>query len=113
SLAERHAVFSAMLSRMGSGQVVPAEPDAAMARRLMEVSWGGEPLFLMMAAVAAARSGVGAALALTHTEAALQLADGEIERIERFADGRPDRARFLAQLAAIATLAQGLTSAEA
>jgi len=57
---DRHGVLVQTLERAGSA-VRPPEPgtDPAFERQLAQLSWGGEPLFLMMAGLLAARAGFG------------------------------------------------------
>jgi hypothetical protein len=76
--ADRRAILSGVLEQVG-GSVRPPEAGAnpAFDRRLMELAWAGEPLFLMMAA----QAGLGGVLALGRTDIALRLADVELNRL--------------------------------
>ena len=96
-----------------------ASPDAPMAlpvddpafhQQLMQPSWGGDPLFLMLAAMAMASQGHGA-LTLGRTDLADVVAQGEIDRITRLAQAQGLTPELVLHLAACATLAQGLTRA--
>jgi tetratricopeptide (TPR) repeat protein len=111
--ADRHAVFAAAFSR-AAGQA-PRSLEG-LGERLREQSWGGEPLFLAMAGLLAARFGVPRVLGLPADDLALALALRELERIRRLwrAHGLPRTAeRFAAHMAAVATLRGGLTAEEA
>jgi len=109
-LEARRAVLNAILAKVGS-PVQPPEPGVApdFDRQLDEVSWGGEPLFLLMAGLLAARAGFGAVLALPATELGFRIARHEIERIEKIAESRRLPRLFLAHLAAYVTLCQGFS----
>jgi tetratricopeptide (TPR) repeat protein len=112
---ERRAVLASILERTGSTVRLP-EPGASPAfeRRLAEISWGGEPLFLLMAGLVAAQAGFGEVLALSAPDLGLRIARHEIARIHELAKARDPRIpeRFLAHLAAYVTLCQGLSRAE-
>ena len=85
---ERRAVLDATLEQAGSPLRAPKGESAIFKRQLEEM---GEPLFLMMAGLRAADTGITSALSLNKTELALALADRELERIERHrADARRD-----------------------
>jgi tetratricopeptide (TPR) repeat protein len=111
--AERRAVLTSILERIGS----PLRPPAPSAspdfdRRLAELSWGGEPLFLLMAGLVAARAGFAEVLALTAPDLAFRIAGHEIGRIHDLARHRGIPEAFLAHLAAYVTLCQGLTQGD-
>jgi tetratricopeptide (TPR) repeat protein len=108
--AHRRAVFVGMLERLDRADVAPSEHDSAFSNRLAEVSWGGEPLFLMMAALTAAKFGVGPSLALGRVDASFKIADIELARISQFASTGDGRRRFLQHVIACATLCQGLSA---
>ena len=110
---ERRAVLSSILERIGS-RVRPPELDAApgFERQLAAMSWGGEPLFLLMAGLIADRAGFGAVLALSGTDLGQRIAGHEIGRIEGLARSHRIPESFLAHLAAYITLCQGLPQAE-
>ena len=112
---ERHAVFAAAF-REASGAEPPSR-HPALDYALDQASLGGDPLFLAMFGLAAARQGWEAAKAVTADRIALDLAKRELDRIGRVwqAHGLPvgkDRPLH-AHLAAIATLCEGLTEPEA
>jgi hypothetical protein len=86
--------------------------------RLLEAqSLGGEPLFVAMSGLLAAKQGVDAALRLRADELALRLAADELDRIGRFWTGRGLPALgdlpLPAHLAAAVTLAGGVSAAAA
>jgi hypothetical protein len=112
--AHRHAVFAAAFAE-ASGAAAPAR-NAALDDALARASLGGEPLFLAMFGLTAARQGLEAAKALPADRIALDLAGQELERIGKVwqAHGLPatkDRPLH-AHLAAVAVLCEGLTEAE-
>ena len=86
---ERRAVIATMLRRLGSDLIVP-EPtaDVRFDRQLAELSWGGEPLFLMLAAALAAKSSFSAVLALSRCDLAFEIAAMERGRIGKLTAGR-------------------------
>ncbi len=108
--AERHAVFAAAFRQ--ARDTAPPPRDPALDDALSRASLGGEPLFLAMFGLTAARQGLDAAKALPADRIALDLAAQELERI-----GRVWRAHGLtvgrdrplhAHLAAVAVLCEGL-----
>ena len=106
----RRSVLTEMLERLGSDLRVPElGDDPYFDRRLSELSWGGEPLFLMMAALLASRSGFAAVLSLERDDLALRMADRELSRIKQFAESREVDGSFANHMAAVATLCGGLT----
>ncbi len=106
---ERRALLTSVLTRLGSSERPPARSaDEHFDRLLADLSWGGEPLFLFMAALTAARLGFGPVLALSRTDLAYAIADRELQRIETVARERGLHERFLGHIAAYITLCQGL-----
>ncbi|MBI3246825.1 MAG: tetratricopeptide repeat protein [Deltaproteobacteria bacterium] len=106
---ERRALLTAVLAKLGSTERPPARgTDAHFDRLLADLSWGGEPLFLFMAGLTAARLGFGQVLALSRVDLAYAIADRESERIETFAKKHKLNPRFLSHMAAYVTLCQGL-----
>lgn len=112
---DRRAVLTSILERTGSS-VRPPMPGTSpgFERRLAELSWGGEPLCLLMAGLVAARAGFGEVLALSAPDLGLRIARHEIGRIHEMAQARDPKIpkRFLAHLVAYVTLCQGLSHAE-
>ncbi len=116
----RRQVFGALLRRTNSALEAPAQgADPEFDRLLADRKWAGDPLYLMMAGIAAAKAGVKGALALSRADLALSMGRNELDRIGRIgaARGVDDKHRFagafVRHMAAIATLLQGLSVAEA
>ncbi|MEO5338624.1 MAG: hypothetical protein H7841_17320, partial [Magnetospirillum sp. WYHS-4] len=111
---DRHAVFAAAFAQ-ASDKAAPA-PSPALDEVLARASLGGEPLFLAMFGLIAARQGLEAAKALPADRIALDLAGQELERIGRIweSHGLPvGRDRPLHRhLAALATLSEGLSETD-
>jgi Tetratricopeptide repeat len=116
----RRQVFGALLKRAKGALEAPAEgADPEFDRLLADHKWAGDPLYLMMAGLVAASKGVGGALALSRADLTLSMARNELDRIGRIgaARGVDEKHRFpgafVRQMAAIVTLLQGVTVAEA
>ena len=111
--AERRAIFAASFHRAkGAEPDLPADLDA----RLAELSWGGEPLFLALAGLLAARIGVGAALALPPNALAFEQARRELDRVQAIWLGHglhQHSTDFATHLAALTTLRGGLPADQA
>ena len=106
---DRRTVLDAVFAKLGSpirAPTVGADPD--FDRRLAELTWGGEPLFLMMAALLAAETSLPQVLALPRTNVAHEVAEREIGRVRRLACGRGLDPDLLAHMAAYVTLCQGI-----
>ena len=107
---QRLEILKQTLTRLGGDLTLPE--DADFERRVAELTWGGVPLLLMMAAVTAARENFGAALALSSDNLALNIAKNELSRIRKVVRGNHVK-RVLAPLVdhvvAVATLRQGLS----
>jgi hypothetical protein len=107
--ADRHGVLVQTLERAGSAvRPPPLGADPELERQLADPSWGGEPLFLMMAALLAAQAGFGQVLGLSRTDLALEVAGNEQDRIERIAKAARVSPDFAFHMAAYVTLCQGL-----
>lgn len=113
---ERHAVFAAAFAQASEATTVPSRSvslDDALAR----ASLGGEPLFLAMFGLIAARQGVAAAQTLPADRIALDLAGQELARVGRVWEAHNlevGRDRPLhAHLAAVAALCEGLDETRA
>jgi tetratricopeptide (TPR) repeat protein len=107
---ERRAVLTSILERSGSQVRLPEEGGTGdFDRWLAKISWGGEPLFLLMAGLVAARSEFGPALALSAPDLGRTIALNEIQRLHSIADSRGIDKHFFAHLAAYLTLCQGLS----
>lgn len=111
---ERHAVFAAAFAQ-ASGQNPPAR-SGALDQALLDASLGGEPLFLGMFGLTAAREGLAATRGLNADAIALRLAEQELVRIGRVWQAHGllvGKERALHErLAAAATLCEGLSEAE-
>jgi Tetratricopeptide repeat len=119
-LAFRHKVFATLLQKANPAlDAPPPGVDAEFDRRLADDKWAGDPLYLMMAGLAAAREGVQAALGLSRADLALSTGRNELERIGRIGAARGVDEKqaypgaFVRHMAVLATLAQGLTLPEA
>ncbi|MEM7042536.1 MAG: tetratricopeptide repeat protein [Pseudomonadota bacterium] len=107
----RREIFLAALSR--SAEELKKEPPAVedsedFDNRLADLTWGGRPLFLMMAAMLAAQDGVPDVLALSRTDLAMDLAERELSRIGDAAEVKGLYRLVLETLAGYVTLCQGL-----
>ncbi|HZZ22212.1 MAG TPA: tetratricopeptide repeat protein [Roseiarcus sp.] len=116
----RRQVFSALLKRANVALEAPAKgADPEFDRLLSDLKWAGDPLYLMMAGLAAAKVGAKSALTVSRADLAVSIGRGELDRIGRIgaARGVDEKHRFaggfVRHMAAIATLLQGLTAAEA
>lgn len=106
----RRRIIAAIVERGGSQlRPPPAGQSAEFDRKLAELSWGGEPLFLMMAGLTAAKLGFDKALALTRDDLAFDIADHELARIGRIARAHDVGEDFAIHMAAVTTLCQGLS----
>lgn len=112
SVESRRAVMEATLERAGSSVHLPEE-GSDFDRRLAEMPWSGEPLFLMMAALTAARAGLGEVLALSRTDLAFLKAGDELERLRDIARSHEIEPDFFTHMAAYITLCQGLGRSQA
>ena len=116
----RRAVFGALLKRANSALDAPARGvDPQFDRQLADDKWAGDPLYLMLAGLVAAKSGVRDTLSLSRADLALSIAGNELDRIGEFGAalgvGKEDRppSRFVRHMAVMATLVQGLRATEA
>ena len=116
----RRTVFAALL-KVANGKLEAPSPgaDAKFDRLLADIKWAGDPLYLMMAGLAAAKSGVREALSLSRGDLALSTARRELGRIGKIGAARGVDEQhlfpgaFVRHMAVMATLLQGLTLAEA
>jgi tetratricopeptide (TPR) repeat protein len=105
----RRAILDAVFAKLGSTIRTPAAgADPDFDRRLAEVTFGGEPLFLMMAALLAIETSLPQVLDLPRTAIAQRVAEREIGRVRRLARGRALDPDLLVHMAAYITLCQGL-----
>jgi len=113
----RRDVFDALLRRANPKLRAPEiGADAEFDRALEQHKWAGDPLFLMMAGLVAAKVGVAQALSLSRADLAFSIADNELNRIGRLGAARGiDRdatppGRFLRRMAGLTTLVQGASA---
>ena len=114
---QRRKILTMTLERLGSN-VTPPEPgsDQEFDRRLARLTWGGVPLFLMMAAATAAREGFGHVLTMESCDLAIDVAEAELARVRKVtaANGLPESlASLVDHVVAVATLCQGLAPRDA
>ena len=104
---ERRRIVERVLTQKAStsGDV---DSQALSDRQLLDLTWGGEPLFLMMAAMMAADIGMAHVLSLGRTDLAFELAERELRRVATFAGQDRNRQTLVKHLAAYATLCRGL-----
>lgn len=112
SVEDRRAVLEATLERVGCSVLLP-EPGSGFDRRLAGLAWGGEPLFLMMAGLTAAQTGLGEALALSRTDLAFLKATDELERLREIGKSHDIKPDFFVHMAAIVSLTQGMSRSQA
>ena len=107
---ERLALLRAMLEQASAGNPlsVPLD-DAAFRAELMQLTWGGDPLYLMLAALTMVRVGHAKALTLGRTDLADELARREADRLQQLALARSLDPVLVQHLAACVTLAQGMS----
>src|SRR5262249_12265695 len=105
----RRQILGEMLARSGSSARPPAAgEDPGFDAALAALSWGGEPLLLMMAGLTAAEAGFGRMLALSRDDLAFTIADRELDRIEKITTAQRVPKAFAWHMAAVVTLCQGL-----
>jgi len=85
--------------------------DEAFRAKLMQLTWGGDPLFLMMAALEMVKVGHADVLTLGRTELAHKLAERELDRLAKQAEARNINPELVKHLAACITLSQGISHA--
>jgi hypothetical protein len=110
---ERRSVMGNMLQAAGTDQRPPEEgADPAFDRKLAELTWGGEPLFLMMAGLMVKDIGMAHVLSLGRTDLAFELAQRELARIARIGAAKGVDADFMEVMAAYVTLCRGLEATQ-
>ncbi|MBF0382936.1 MAG: tetratricopeptide repeat protein [Magnetococcales bacterium] len=107
TLQFRRGVLAAVIQRL-KGKNLPPIPgrDKKFDKQLLEAEWGGHPLYLLMAGILAAKSGLADLLSLSNVDLAMELAKRELARIAKFAEG--ETKGLLLHLAAYITLCEGL-----
>ena len=109
---QRRAILTKTLACLGSTVTVP-EPgdDRDFDRRLVDLTWGGVPLLLMIAAITADREGFGQVLALGAEDLVSQIAETELARIVKVMESRGQPlAQMVEHVTAVVTLRQGLAA---
>ncbi|HWM92125.1 MAG TPA: tetratricopeptide repeat protein [Thermoanaerobaculia bacterium] len=111
---DRRNILEEVFSKAGSDLRLPEE-GRGFDRDLAKLEWGGEPLFLLMAGLIAAREGFAHVLTLNRSDLAFEVARRhELNRIGRIGESRLQHSRSLVcHMAAYATLCQGLTRDQA
>jgi tetratricopeptide (TPR) repeat protein len=119
-LETRRELFATLLKRSNATLEAPLlGADSVFDRALAERVWAGDPLYVMMAGIVAAKAGVQAALSLSRADLALLIAQHELDRVGRIgATHGIDKLQeqpgaFVRHMGVMATLTQGLTRAEA
>ena len=109
----RREVLREVLGKKGV-RVRPPEggSDPAFDQKLRELPWGGEPLFLMMAAIMAAERNMSQVLSLGRTDLAFELAGREAARLARISEARGIDPDFLSTMAGYVTVCGGLGRAD-
>ncbi|MET3133897.1 tetratricopeptide (TPR) repeat protein [Oxalobacteraceae bacterium GrIS 1.11] len=106
---DRLALLQAMLDQVDpTHNLVLPRDDPDFRARLMQISWGGDPLFLMMAALEMVRLRHTQVLTLRRTDLATGLARREADRLNNLAEQRGLTPELVHHLAACITLAQGM-----
>ena len=111
--ADRLAIVSAVVERVAPELLEKLVSEPALTQQLSQSPWGGDPLYLAMAALTIARSGNTSALRLGRTDLALEVAGHEQQRLRQLANSHGLDANLLEHLCACVTLAQGMPRAEA
>ena len=114
--AQRRGVFRATLSAMGSTVALPDQGvHDEFDNAVMQLSWGGQPLFLMMAAMTAGREGDWRVLRLGPDEIARNVAVTELDRVRDvvLGSGIDVAGAFVDHIVAVGTLRQGLSLEQA
>ena len=106
--AARLALLEDLRRRLAPGQHDGLAREESLLQQLRSNDWGGDPLYLMMAALSGEQLGDARSLALKRADLALELARREVKRIrERAAEHRVDP-HLAVHLVACVTLAQGM-----
>ena len=86
---QRRAILTNTLARLGSGVTLPTPgEDTNFDRRIAELTWAGNPLLLMLAAVTMARDGLSHVLAMGTQDLAFSVARSELERIVKVVESQ-------------------------
>lgn len=110
---DRLALLSDMVMQANEGKMPEwLLQDTTLRDRLMKISSGGDPLFLMMAALEMVRVGHAKALTLGRTDLATALANREASRLHELAKAHSLSPELVRHLTACVTLAQGMRRQE-
>lgn len=106
---DRLAVLAEMLklADVGARITVPLD-DSVFRDHLMKITWGGDPLFLMMAALTMTEMGYAKSLTLGRTDLAHALASREANRLEKLSLAAMLNPKLVQHLAACVTLTKGM-----
>ena len=102
-------LLSLLRSINPEGRLTHLTDDPDLRQRLMAVDWGGDPLTLLMAGLTMVQQGHTQALVARRTDLAEQLARREADRLRELAKAAQLDDTLVLHLAAVATLAQGMT----
>ncbi len=106
---DRLTVLGEMLLKADpSGTLASPANEPTLNSKVLQLSWGGEPLFLMMAALEMVRVSYAKVLTLSRADLAVGLAVRELDRLSRLATARSLNPALVWHMAACTTLAQGL-----
>jgi tetratricopeptide (TPR) repeat protein len=107
---DRLALLHAILRQSNGSDVVGLAADGNTLRdQLMKSPWGGDPLYLMMSALAMRTLGHASALTLGRTDLAEALAKREADRLRQLAQAEGLSPDLVQHLVALVTLAQGMS----
>lgn len=107
---DRLALLAAMLAaKSPRGHTSASLENPEFRDQLMQLNWGGDPLFLMMAALAMIQVGYMKALKLGRTDLAHDLAAREADRLQKLAKAHKLDPTLVQHLVACVTLAQGIS----
>ena len=106
-LPDRLAIVCSVLEHIAPGRLSQLEMGQSLATQIQQAPWGGDPLYLAMAAMTMARTHSLSSFQLRRTDLALEVAGHEVSRLQTIARGRGLHPELLQHLAACVTLVQG------
>nr|WP_315240447.1 tetratricopeptide repeat protein [uncultured Albidiferax sp.] len=110
---DRLALLHNMLAIASPAKTIPLPlDDLSFNQQLMRLGWAGDPLYLMMAAVAMAHFGKAQVFTLARTDLAAHVAKLEANRLKKMAKEHALPGALVLHLTACATLAQGIAEAD-
>ncbi|TXT37318.1 MAG: hypothetical protein FD135_3671, partial [Comamonadaceae bacterium] len=107
-LADRMAIVRSVLTQAAPDMIVKLDQTPSLAEQIDQARWGGDPLYLAMAALTMAERGNTSAFQLGRTDLALTVASHEQKRLEEMANARHLDPDLVHHLSACITLVQGL-----